>query len=86
MGVLPLQFPPGITRKTLQLTGDEEIKVTGMDSIEPGMTLELTVTKADGSSQNCQLQCRLDTALEVSYYTSSGIMPHVVNKLTNSHS
>ena len=82
MGVLPLQFPAGVTRKTLELTGDEEISLSGMEKIEPGMEVELKLTRTDGSSQTCQLLCRLDTGLEVDYYTSSGIMPYVVNKLT----
>ena len=82
MGVLPLQFPADVTRQSLNLTGDEEISISGMEKIKPGMLVELKLTRKDGSSQTCQLQCRLDTALEVGYYSSSGIMPYVVNKLT----
>jgi aconitate hydratase len=82
MGVLPLQFPNGVSRKTLKLTGDEEISLTGMEDIAPGVSIKMIVTRGDGSTQTCQLQCRLDTALEVSYYQGSGIMPYVVNKLT----
>ena len=83
MGVLPLQFPEGVTRKSLKLTGDEEIDLAGIDSIQPGMEVAMTVKYPQGNTETCQLRCRLDTALEVQYYTSSGIMPYVVDKLSN---
>jgi aconitate hydratase len=86
MGVLPLQFPEGVTRKTLHLTGDEQIDLTGMEAIKPGMPITLTIHYPDGSQEICELRCRLDTALEVAYYASSGIMPYVVNKLAGTES
>lgn len=82
MGVLPLQFPAGATRKSLKLTGDERIDLSGMDDIQPGAEVTMRITYPDGESRSCQLRCRLDTALEVHYYVSSGIMPSVVDTLT----
>jgi len=81
MGVLPLQFPAGTDRKTLQLVGDESISLTGLQSIEPGMAVTLSITYPDQSEKSCQLLCRLDTALEVDYFKAGGIMLYVVNKL-----
>ncbi|MBT8146941.1 MAG: aconitate hydratase, partial [Gammaproteobacteria bacterium] len=83
MGVLPLQFPQGVSRKSLRLSGDEKIGLSGMENIHPGMEVTLTVSYPDGATETCQLRCRLDTALEVRYYISSGIMPYVVNKLSD---
>ncbi len=82
MGVLPLQFPDGVSRKTLRLTGDEKIDLTGMEKIHAGMEVDMTVHYADGTMDTCKLRCRLDTALEVAYYNSGGIMPYVVQKLS----
>lgn len=82
MGVLPLQFPQGVTRKTLTLSGDEKISLTGIEKAEPGMVVEMIVERVDGSIESCELLSRLDTALEVRYYESGGIMPFVVNLLS----
>ncbi len=78
---MPLQFPAGVTRKSLQLTGTERISLRGLTTIGPGSSVLMEITGNDGSQQSCELICRLDTALEVAYFTSSGIMPYVVNKL-----
>lgn len=81
MGVLPLQFPDGVTRKTLNIDGSETITLSGLDEISTGMTVIMTVSYPDGKSETVDLLCRLDTAEEVKYYESGGIMPFVVNKL-----
>lgn len=81
MGVLPLQFPQGVTRKTLKLVGSESISLYGLEHISPGMTVTMKIDFADGNSETVDLLCRIDTADEVDFYTSGGIMPFVVNKL-----
>ncbi|MEX2468322.1 MAG: aconitate hydratase AcnA [Pseudohongiellaceae bacterium] len=81
MGVMPLQFPEGVTRKSLQLTGDEQINLIGLDSVSPGMEVTLEVIDEGSKRDSCTLICRLDTALEVAYFNSGGIMPFVVDKL-----
>ncbi|MSR10896.1 MAG: aconitate hydratase AcnA [Gammaproteobacteria bacterium] len=82
MGVLPLQFPQGITRKTLRLDGSESINLRGLKAIAAGMTVRMEITDTGGNSRSCDLICRLDTALEVAYFTNGGIMPYVVRQLT----
>ena len=43
MGVLPLQFPEGVDRKTLKLDGSEVYDITGIaGGIKPRMTVTLT--------------------------------------------
>ncbi|MGM0632480.1 MAG: aconitate hydratase AcnA [Pseudomonadota bacterium] len=81
MGVLPLQFEEGVSRESLGLDGTELISLHGLERVSPSMTLTMKVTRQDGSSEECQLLCRLDTANEVAYYTSGGIMPYVTEKL-----
>jgi aconitate hydratase len=82
MGVMPLQFPEGVTRKTLNISGDEQISLLGLEHVTAGMEVTMEVTYPDGNKETCTLQSRLDTALEVAYFLSGGIMPFVVDKLT----
>ncbi len=83
MGVLPLQFAAGVTRKTLLLSGDESINLLGLSHPSPGMKVMMEIIDTDGIRQQYELICRLDTALEVAYFTSGGIMPYVVDKLSD---
>ena len=72
MGVLPLEFQPGTTRKTLGLDGTETYDVTGDRT--PGATLTLVVNRRDGSRVEVPVTCRLDTAEEVSIYEAGGVL------------
>jgi len=81
MGVLPLQFIEGTDRKSLELSGDELISLSGLGSVKSGMTVQMQITYADGKTKQCELLCRLDTELEVDYFVSGGIMPFVVKTL-----
>jgi aconitate hydratase len=83
MGVLPLQFAAGVTRKTLKLSGDENINLLGLSNVSPGMKVMMEIIDTDGIRQHYELICRLDTALEAAYFTSGGIMPYVVDKLSD---
>ncbi len=78
MGVLPLLFPEGITRKSLALVGDEVIDIVGLDALRPRMTLTMRIHRADGGTAECELICRVDTADEVNYYRHGGILPYVL--------
>jgi aconitate hydratase len=82
MGILPLQFKDGATRKTLGLEGTEIFDITGIkDGIEPRMDVACRITRADGSSEDIQLLCRIDTADEVEYYRHDGILQYVLRRL-----
>ncbi len=82
MGVLPLQFKDGVTRETLGLEGTETFDITGLaDGIEPRMDVACTVTRADGSTEDITLLCRIDTADEVEYYRHGGILQYVLRRL-----
>ena len=72
MGVLPLEFKPGTTRKTLELDGTETYDVKGEPA--PGATLTLVVHRANGETLNVPVTCRLDTAEEVSIYSAGGVL------------
>ena len=72
MGVLPLQFEQGTTRKTLAIDGTECFDVKGTPA--PGAVLQLTINRADGSAQQVPVICRLDTKEEVSIYEAGGVL------------
>jgi iron-sulfur-dependent 2-methylisocitrate dehydratase len=72
MGVLPLEFKPGTTRKTLELDGTETYDVKGEPS--PGATLTLMVNRANGEQLEVPVTCRLDTMEEVSIYSAGGVL------------
>ncbi|QXH53125.1 aconitate hydratase AcnA [Pseudomonas fakonensis] len=83
MGVLPLQFMAGDNRKRLGLTGKERIDVLGLSAgqIRPGMNLTLGITREDGSRQQVEVLCRIDTLNEVEYFKSGGILHYVLRQL-----
>ena len=82
MGVLPLQFKEGQDRKTLNLDGTEVFDITGIkDGIDPRMDVPCKITRADGSTEEIQLLCRIDTADEVEYYRHGGILQYVLRDL-----
>lgn len=72
MGVMPLQFESGTTRKTLKIDGTEIFDVQGQP--EPGAGLTLILQRRDGSVEQVPVICRLDTAEEVSVYSAGGIL------------
>ena len=72
MGVLPLEFKPGTTRKTLELDGTETYDVSGEPS--PCATLTLVVNRQNGEQLEVPVTCRLDTAEEVSIYSAGGVL------------
>ncbi|VTP69115.1 Aconitate hydratase 1 [Leclercia adecarboxylata] len=39
MGILPLEFPQGTSRKTLGLTGEEQIDIADLQNLTPGATV-----------------------------------------------
>ncbi|AOR58336.1 aconitate hydratase AcnA [Pectobacterium parmentieri] len=81
MGILPLEFPDGMTRKTLQLTGDEQISITGLNQLTPGATVEVNITGADGNTQTIKTRCRIDTRNELTYYQNDGILHYVIRNM-----
>lgn len=83
MGVLPLQFKNGQTRKTLKLTGSEIIDISGLThaELQPGMSLPVTITHKDGHKETVDVLCRIDTLNEVEYFKAGGILHYVLRQL-----
>ncbi|WP_438483133.1 aconitate hydratase [Oleiharenicola lentus] len=82
MGVLPLQFKEGTTAQTLKLDGSETYDVVGLSAaIKPQQDLTLKITRKDGTIDNVQVRCRIDTPIEIDYYQHGGILPYVLRQI-----
>jgi aconitate hydratase len=81
MGVLPLQFLPGVDRKTLKLDGTETFDVLGPGSgLRPRMDVTLRIHRA-GTVEEMKLLCRIDTVDEVEYFRHGGILQYVLRNM-----
>jgi aconitate hydratase len=72
MGVLPIEFRPGVNRLTLGIDGTETFDVLGERT--PGATLALVIHRKNGERVEVPVTCRLDTAEEVSIYEAGGVL------------
>ncbi|RUO23259.1 Fe/S-dependent 2-methylisocitrate dehydratase AcnD [Aliidiomarina iranensis] len=72
MGVLPLEFAPGTTRKTLEIDGTETFDVEGTPSA--GAALTLVIHRKNGDRIDVPVKCRLDTMEEVSIFEAGGVL------------
>ncbi|AHL75176.1 aconitate hydratase [Stutzerimonas stutzeri] len=82
MGVLALQFVGDQTRQSLGLTGNEQLSIRGLGAdIKPRQLLTVDIQRADGSRENFQVLCRIDTLNEVQYFKAGGILHYVLRQL-----
>lgn len=82
MGVLPLQFKEGENAQSLGLKGTEELDIQGLsDSLKPGQELTVVATQPDGGQRQFAVRCRIDTANEMAYFRSGGILHYVLRQM-----
>ncbi|WP_375382826.1 aconitate hydratase AcnA [uncultured Sphingomonas sp.] len=81
MGVLPLQFPADIDRKSLALNGSETFTINDVAGIRPRQDVEVLLTRADGTAETFVARCRIDTVNELEYFLNGGILHYVLRKL-----
>jgi aconitate hydratase len=81
MGVLPLQFMGNDSVQSLEIQGDEEFDLRGLDRLAPQQEITLVIRSADNSERIVQLRSRIDTPIEVDYYVHGGILPYVLRGL-----
>ena len=85
MGVLPLQFIKGESRKSLKLKGSEIVTITGLDGeITPNMQLPMAIKYASGKTVNTKVNCLIKTVNEVEYLQTGGILQYVLKNLAES--
>ena len=80
MGVLPLQFPSGLTAQSLGLSGHEFIEIQGLNQ---GTAKSVTViaTPASGPPITFEARVRIDTPKEREYFLHGGILQYVLRQL-----
>jgi aconitate hydratase len=76
MGVLPLEFLPGESRESLDLTGFEVFEITGLQTLSPRQTVSV---KADGKA--FEVRVRVDTPEEMTYLRHGGILQYVLRQM-----
>lgn len=85
MGVIPFEFLPGETRKTLGLKGNEVISIGGLEGdLKPLSLVPCTIRYADGTEKTIQIKCRIDTAIEIEYVENGGVLHYVLRDLAAS--
>ena len=69
--------------ESLGIDGTETFAIEGLDggNVKPLQDVNMTITRADGSTQKVPLTLRIDTAIEVDYLKHGGILPYVLREL-----
>jgi aconitate hydratase len=83
MGVLPLQFPEGVDRKTLGFDGTELFTIENVAGLRPRQQVTVKVERANGEETRFEARCRIDTVNELDYFLNGGILPYVLRKLAS---
>ncbi|MCZ8184999.1 MAG: aconitate hydratase AcnA [Beijerinckiaceae bacterium] len=81
MGIVPFVFEDGTSWQSLGLKGDELVDIPGLTGIKPRQKVVAKVTRADGSSFDLPLICRIDTLDEIEYFKNGGILHYVLRQL-----
>lgn len=81
MGVLPLEFADGASAESLGLTGKEQVSISGIADIKPRQTLDVEITREDGTTFTAKTVLRIDTENELDYYRNGGILHYVLRNL-----
>ena len=83
MGVLPLEYLPGQSAKSLGLTGRERfaLRLPASMKFEPRSEIEVVATDDAGAERRFRVRCRIDSEPEMGYYRAGGILPFVLNRM-----
>ncbi|MDC0865190.1 aconitate hydratase AcnA, partial [Rickettsiaceae bacterium] len=82
MGVFPISFDSPICLKDLNLQGDEEIDILGLDgNIEPYQKLKCFVKKKNGNNETVDITLQAYTDNEVEYIKHGSILASVIKIL-----
>lgn len=79
MGILPLEFID-TNVDALGLDGSEVFDIIGLEELEPNKIVELVIHK-DDNIKRVKLKVRIDTAIELRYYLSAGILNYVLKNI-----
>jgi aconitate hydratase len=83
MGVVPLEFMPGQSAKSLGLEGTESFDLIGLkDAVATEFAKGKVLTMKAGDKE-FQVRVRIDTPQETLYYLNGGILQYVLRALIN---
>ena len=84
MGIVPLQFINNENAASLGLTGRETFDIDGLaEGLEPHAELTVKATGDDGNVTEFQVECRIDSAVELEYYRHGGVLQMVLRRMLN---
>ncbi len=84
MGILPVQFLEGESAQLLGLSGKETYTITDINALQgAGQKLHVVVRMENGECREFTTLCRIDTQLELEYYRKGGILPFILDRITN---
>ncbi|WP_114389985.1 aconitate hydratase AcnA [Notoacmeibacter marinus] len=83
MGVLPFVFKDGMSWADLELKGDEQVSIVGLEGLQPRQTAKANIKYADGTEKDIELLCRIDTLDELDYFKNGGILQYVLRDLAD---
>ncbi|KAJ3585600.1 hypothetical protein NHX12_014319 [Muraenolepis orangiensis] len=78
MGVIPLEYLPGVTADTLGLTGRERYSVLIPQQLVPRMLVDVTLD----TGKSFQVRMRFDTDVELAYFHNGGILNYMIRKMS----
>jgi aconitate hydratase len=81
MGVLPCQFPEGVSAQTLELDGTERFALKLDGTLRPRQPATLEIERQDGRRDSVSIVLRIDTPIEAAYFSAGGILPYVLEQL-----
>ncbi len=81
MGILPLEFTQGQSVQSLGLTGFETFTIEGLQDLKPKKELRVVAKAENGKTTEFKVLARIDTAVELGYYHSGGILPYVLDQI-----
>ncbi|MFN8627836.1 MAG: aconitate hydratase [Candidatus Binatia bacterium] len=81
MGVFPCQLPDGVSAQTLGLDGTERFDLELGGPLRPRQPARLLIEHRDGRRTSVPLVLRIDTPIEVAYFSAGGILPYVLGQL-----
>jgi aconitate hydratase len=81
LGILPLQFPDGVDRRSLDLDGTELVDLSGIGAgIQPRQSVLLTIIHPKGRRLKFTLRLRAETQRDALYLRQGGLLPYILGK------
>jgi aconitate hydratase len=82
MGIIPLQFVNNENVESLGLTGKETYTIPGIaEGLEPHAEMTVTARSDDGEEKTFQVECRIDSDVELDYYRHGGVLQMVLRRM-----